>query len=371
MILGRYVARRFLRSFLLVLASFWGILFLVGLVEEVRKLDAEASFGRAVLLSLLNIPETLYTIMPLIMLLAAVVLFLNLARSSELVVMRASGRSALGILVSPVLTALVLGGLLISVGNPLVSATSNRYDELRSDVGMQTTVSVGRNGVWMRQSATYKDSSGKIRTGQAVISAARANGDATTLYDVSFLILDSDSNAVRRVVADRAILETAQWRLFNAKDWPLGSSTNPERDATTSSQLTIATSLTASSIRDSFGAPSAIPLWKLPAFIKTLDAAGFSALRHRVWFEMELAQPLMMVAMVLLAASFTMRPTRFGGIGQRVLLALVSGLAVFFLRNVAQVLGDSGQIPVLLAAWAPPVIALMFSIALLLHLEDG
>ncbi|WP_339112679.1 LPS export ABC transporter permease LptG [Thioclava sp. GXIMD2076] len=371
MILAWYTARKFLRSFALVLGSFWGILFLIGLVEEVRKLDEDATFTRAVVLSLLNIPETLYTIMPLVMLLGAVVLFLNLARSSELVVIRASGRSALGILISPLLTALVLGGLLISVGNPMVSATQNRYDELSQTDGTRDVVSVGRNGVWMRQSAVYKDSAGVQRSGQAVISAARANGDATSLYDVSFLVLDGDNLAVRRIVADRAVLEKGHWRLFNAKDWPLGRSTNPERDASTSSQLTVATSLTASSIRDSFGAPSSIPLWQLPAFIDTLDAAGFSALKHRVWFQMELAQPLMMMAMVLLAAGFTMRPTRFGGIGKRVLLALIAGLGVFFLRNVAQVLGDSGQIPILLAAWAPPGIAVMFSIALLLHLEDG
>jgi lipopolysaccharide export system permease protein len=62
---------------------------------------------------------------------------------------------------------------------------------------------------------------------------------------------------------------------------------------------------------------------------------------------------------------------RFGGTGSMVLLALGAGLGVFFLRNVAQVLGDNGQIPVALAAWAPPAIALMLSLALLLHLEDG
>ena len=42
-----------------------------------------------------------------------------------------------------------------------------------------------------------------------------------------------------------------------------------------------------------------------------------------------------------------------------------------FLRNFAQALGDSGQIPVLLAAWSPPLAAVMLSLGLLLHLEDG
>ncbi len=86
---------------------------------------------------------------------------------------------------------------------------------------------------------------------------------------------------------------------------------------------------------------------------------------------MELAMPFVLAAMVLIAAGFTMRHVRFGGTGRMVMLALFSGLSVFFLRNVAQVLGENGQIPVSLAAWAPPMIAGLLAVALLLHLEDG
>jgi len=71
------------------------------------------------------------------------------------------------------------------------------------------------------------------------------------------------------------------------------------------------------------------------------------------------------------AAGFTMRHARGAKVGQMVLYAIVGGFALFFLRNFAQVLGDNGQIPVALAAWTPPVAAVMVSLGLLLHLEDG
>ena len=86
---------------------------------------------------------------------------------------------------------------------------------------------------------------------------------------------------------------------------------------------------------------------------------------------MELALPLMLAAMVLVGAGFTMRHTRFGKTGMMVLFALLAGFALFFLRNFAQVLGNNGQIPVLLAAWSPPVAATLLSLGFLLHLEDG
>jgi lipopolysaccharide export system permease protein len=47
------------------------------------------------------------------------------------------------------------------------------------------------------------------------------------------------------------------------------------------------------------------------------------------------------------------------------------GFGIYFVRNFAQILGENGQIPVSLAAWAPPVAAILMALGLLLHLEDG
>jgi lipopolysaccharide export system permease protein len=54
-----------------------------------------------------------------------------------------------------------------------------------------------------------------------------------------------------------------------------------------------------------------------------------------------------------------------------VLYAMLAGFAIFFLRNFAQALGETGQIPILVAAWSPPLAAALFALGLLLHLEDG
>ena len=86
---------------------------------------------------------------------------------------------------------------------------------------------------------------------------------------------------------------------------------------------------------------------------------------------MQLASPVLLAAMVLSAAAFTLRHTRFGKTGIMVMLALGLGFTLYFIRNFAQILGESGQIPVLLAAWGPPVAAILLPLGLLLHLEDG
>jgi lipopolysaccharide export system permease protein len=66
-----------------------------------------------------------------------------------------------------------------------------------------------------------------------------------------------------------------------------------------------------------------------------------------------------------------MRHQRGGKTGVMVLAAILICFARFFLRNFAQMLGENGQIPAVLAAWAPPIAAIAASLGFLLHLEDG
>ncbi|MDO9526378.1 MAG: LPS export ABC transporter permease LptG [Gemmobacter sp.] len=364
MTLGLYFARRFLVYVGLVVAVFAGILMLIDMVEEIRRnAGRDLGLAQAAQLAALNLPGGIYRILPLVIMLAAVALFLALSRSSELVVTRAVGRSALRAVVAPVIVALGIGLFAVAVINPLVAATARVHDKVSAELvrGTDSVLSISREGLWLRQGG---------EDGQTVIRAARANQEGTHLIEATFLTIDASGLPVTRIEAAEARLQPGHWVLTKAKQWRFDSE-NPELDAKLLESAQLATDLTANKIRESFGAPSSVAIWELPEFIRSLDQAGFSSQKHRVWLQMELALPLLLMAMVLLASGFTMRHVRFGRTGTMVLLAILAGFAIFFLRNIAQVLGESGQIPVFLAAWSPPMVALMLSVALLLHLEDG
>ncbi len=365
MTLHLYFARRFLLIFLAIMAIFFAIMVLADLAEQVRRYPSDVvSFSQAFELTLLNVPTLLYRILPLIMILATLTLFLNLARTSELVVTRAAGRSALKSLAAPIGVALLIGALALAFLNPMVAATSKQYETLqyRYANGTESVLSISAEGLWLRQGS---------RTSQTVIRASRANLDGTKLFDVTFIAFAPGKGPTTRIDAKTAELAPGAWQLTEAKKWDISGSKNPERDAVTAARMNITTDLTRAQIRDSFGTPSIIPIWELPAFIRTLEAAGFSARQHRMWFQMELALPFFLVAMVLIGATFTLRHTRFGNTGVMVLSALLTGFGLYFVRNFAQVLGENGQIPILLAAWTPPVAAIGLALGLLLHLEDG
>lgn len=364
MILNLYIARRFLWLFLRVFFGFFAMMVMIDMVDELRKFSNPGlGLGEALQLALMNVPATMYRILPLILVLSAIALFLGLARSSELVVVRAAGRSGLSFLLGPVVTAFAIGVFAVAVLDPLVAATARRYDTLSTGHARGGSVlSVSESGLWLRQGNDQ---------GQTVIESARANLDGTVLYDATFLTFRPDGTPIQRIEAAEAALVPGAWKLSGAKLWPLTAS-NPERQAMALPDgHTLATDLTRDRIHDSFGTPSAISFWNLPAYIRGLEKAGFSARSHQVWFQMELALPLLLSAMVLIAAGFTMRHARMAKTGTLVLFAVLAGFGVFFLRNFGQILGENGQIPVAMAAWTPPLAAAMLALGFLLHLEDG
>lgn len=365
MTLSFYVARRFIRMFLIVTGVFFAILFMVETIEQIRRI-AGTRFGisEAMTLAILNVPGGVYRILPLITILATVGLFLTLARTSELVVIRAAGRSALRTLVAPVITALLIGAFAVAVLNPIVASTAKRADELsaRYRLGGSNVISIGREGVWLRQGG---------EKGPVVIHARRANQFGTVLRGATFLVLEGQSRPIARYEAETAKLEPNAWVLSSVKEWRLTEGMNAEKTAVLHDKLRLPSDLTADQIRDSFSTPSVISVWDMPGFIDSLRAAGFSARSHQVWLQIEMALPLLLATMVVVGAGLTMRHARSGKTGAMALMTVIFGFTIFFLRNFTQILGENGQVPVLVAAWTPPVAAILLGLALVLHLEDG
>jgi lipopolysaccharide export system permease protein len=360
-----YIARKFLWMF----AGLFTVLFilqtLIDLIEQIRRLGkTEATFSETLGMTLLNVPTGVYQLLPLMAILSSVALFIGLARSSELVVVRSVGRSGVRVLFAPVVVAILIGGVTVAMFNPVVAATSKRYHELlqRYRTGGEAVFSISAEGLWLRQGGPE---------GQTVIRATAANQDASELYGVTFVSYEPGGGPRNRIEAREATLRNGHWELSGAKVWTLSGDANPEAGATTHAHLEVPSTLTSERIRETFGQPNAISVWDMPRFIRQLDEAGFSARRQLVWLQVELARPLFLVAMVLIGAAFTMRHARQGGTGLAVLFSLLLGFGLYFVRNFAQILGENGQLPVLLAAWAPPAAAVLLGAGLLLHTEDG
>ena len=136
-------------------------------------------------------------------------------------------------------------------------------------------------------------------------------------------------------------------------------------------EMHLATTLTPRKIEESFASPDTMSFWDLPGFIGLLEQSGFPAQRHRLHFNVLLARPFLLCAMVLVAATFSLRMQRRGGATLMIVGGVVSGFVLYFVSDIVFALGLSAKLPVALAAWTPTGVSLIFGASMLLHLEDG
>ena len=366
MTIGRYILRHFILAVLQVQVVL-GLV--IGLIVFVENLRMSSQFGHppaeALKLTALQLPEFLSEVFPLVLLLGALVMILRLNRSSELVIFRASGVSAIKVLFVPVLAALGVGVVAFSVFNPIVAATRIEADAQRDYIRnkSQNVFSVFDGGVWLRQGTG---------DGQSVIQARRVSPDAVVLFDVRIHDFDATGRMITRREAASAWLNDMYWTLHNVRSWPINADAlTPLGEAVSDAELRMPTDLTPEQILDSFAAPENISFWQLPQFIRQLETAGFSARRHQMFFQTELSRPLFFAAMVLIGAGFSLRHMRFGNAGIMMLFAVLSGFTLYFFKDISESLGSAGTIPIILAAWSPAAIGIMFATGFLLHVEDG
>lgn len=366
MTLPAYIATRFLSALLRVLAIVFLLVFVVEFVETMRSLaDKTDKLGDVAKLSLLAMPAKIDQMLPLIMLLSSLTLFVGLSRSSELVVTRAAGVSAIKMVTVPVIVSLLIGIVTVAAFNPIVAAASRSYDIVRDEIVQtnRSVLSVSQSGLWLRQVVDDR---------QTVVFARRSSPGGQVLFDTEFHVFDEAGALQERILADSARLQDQAWDLRGLRRWQVrGSETDQPNAIVQLDEAQLPTNLTSDQILDSFAPPQTISVWQLPKTIQQLEQSGFTAVRHKIFLQTSFALPLMFVAMVLIGAGFTMRHVRFGKTGIMVLLSVLGGFTLFSFASVANSLGAAGNIPIAIAAWAPPIASILLTVGLLLHLEDG
>lgn len=366
-----YMARQFALAILSTLAVILIIVGMMELLELIRRAgDGNRSHGFFIILEMaaLKLPMTAGKIYPFVFLIGGMVALSRLTRSSELVAARAAGVSVWQFMLPGIAIAIALGVFFVSFVNPIGAAMVTRYDkmEARYYSNRPSTLSISQSGLWLRQ---VQDGTQAQFLGQPVheyiLNAQRMDTDTRAMQSLIVFFFDAKGNFIGRIDAPSATLGNEVLTIDHASLSLPGMVPEP------SETYLLPTELTLEHIQDSFLAPEMLSFWELPGFIGTLESAGFSGLRHRLYWHSLLAQPLLLAGMVLLSAVFSLRQARRGRTGVFFVTGVVFGFLFYFASNIIYALGASGGLPVALAAWAPSLAVIALATSLLLHLEDG
>jgi lipopolysaccharide export system permease protein len=255
-----------------------------------------------------------------------------------------------------VIVAFLLGVGSIGLYNPISATLKQRSDQLEFQLfGLAGSTRLDHS-LWLREHGV---------DGLAIIHAMNASKGLTELDNVSVDVYAPDGSFLERIEAARGILQPGAWLLTAARV------TAPGEATAAYDNYLLATYMTAEELAKTSAPPQGVPFWFLPALTEQTLAAGLDARGYMLQFQRLLARPLLLVGMVLIAASFSLRFFRFGGVARTLAGGVAAGFVLYIVTEIFSDLGGAGTISPSLAAWSPALVGSMLGTLSLLHSEDG
>ena len=361
--LGRYCNVNFLKSFMITLIC-------IGLIVaffDFSEIQRRAASHPDILLNLklklvgLKLFYILEQILPFIVLISSLFIFWKMNRNNEVVVTRAAGVSSLKLVLPVVMGALCIGFLDLAVINPISSIMMKKHEKLEDKYFKNKeagTLNVSANGLWLRENHDGRE--WIYRMGS--VDLANKSFQDVTIYSFS----ESNNEFLDRFDAKSAQLNSQGQLVLNG-----GWLTQKGRASEHFDSQIMKTTLSQDSVENIGLHRAELSFWQLPKYIHLLVSSGLSSLKYDMYWHSMLARAFWLGAMILLAAAFSFRPIRSGGAVLLVVVGMLSGFLLYFLRDFTYALGSSGVVPPMLAAWLPCVLTVVVGLTLLLHLEDG
>lgn len=362
-ILGSYLIKQTILTFLFVLAVICAIIMMFDMIEILRKTSGRHDVSLTFLLQyvLAKLPETIDKVVPFVVMVSSMIAFWRLSKNNEFVIIRAAGVSIWGVLSPVVLAVFGIGLFWVAAVNPL----SAKMFELKETLSYRLSTDnpnaflFSYKGLWIRE--------GKPDNTVAIINAGSLNlqNKVLWLHDVSIIEIDERTQVKRRIEAFVATLGENKLELRDVRIYKSGEK------AEILNSMDYPTEMNLQRIKDNFVDPEAISFWNLPDTIKFYETSGFSVRRYVMRYQSLIALPFFLAAMVLVAGIFSLRASqRQGGVLIMIISGIATGFTVYFTSQVVSAFGINAYIPVWFAVWVPAIIVASVSISVYLHKEE-
>ena len=358
----RLIYGEVLASIALVALGFLALFFFFDLVDELQYLGKTNGLPtakdiyqirHALLYVTLLVPNHLYELLPISVLIGTIFVMARLARSSEFTILRTSGLDpwrALNLLLSMgagfVVLSLLVGDYVAPASERIAQLLKARY---------QGAVTVGQTGAWLKEKQAYTNYVVNVKT---ISRRNEMQGIQIFEFDHKGLVVSVTQAAAATFSDDDSwLLKQASRSEFNVKvdgtattnqASPLKQTANVNRISLDSYRWP--TDISQEMVSVALLKPDRMSTIDLFNYIRHLDANGQSAQRYEIEFWKKVFYPLSCLVMVVLALPFAYLHFRSGGIAGYVFAGVMIGISFFLLNNVFGYVGN-------LQNWKPWVAA--------------
>ena len=340
-LLDRYLARQVLWYTLLVMGVLVTLAALFVFIDQQDDVGV-GSYGmlEALFVTALMVPQQAFQLLPVAALIGALVGLGNLARGSELIVVRAAGVSVLRVALAAACDGVVLVALGAVLGEVLAPPLEAYAQQVKAFGKYNNFSFAGRAGIW-------------VKDGNRIVSIQEQSAD--NVYGGLYVYTveagaDGRQHLVALARADRAEVAGHGWRLWNYADSALGADRVTARHLPT---LAVEGGISPEFLGIAVVDPVSLPIRGLWRYVQHLRANGLESRSWEVALWSRISRSLSTVLLCMLAVPFVFGPLRTAGAGSRTVIGIIVGVVYFLVNRTLENSGDVYGLNPLLVAWAP------------------
>ncbi len=347
-IIDRYIARAVIAGSLVVLMVFVSLEVIFSFVDESGDIDADYSALQALMHVALRAPQRAYEAFPIATLIGSLMTLGGLAARSELVVMRASGISVLGIGRAVGIAGVALALLAMLIGEYVAPPAERLAQEIRATARAGDVSALGRDGFWARDGRDF------VQVGSAP--------STRLLEDLRIYAFDEDKRLQQLMRAERAShVRGGTWLLQGVR---IDRFSDDRVDISRSDEHRWSSSLEPEVLDVVVVEPEALSMVNLWTYVRYLERNELESDPYRLAFWLKVVTPLATLSMLLLTIPLVFGSLRSVGAGQRIFIGVMIGIAFYLSNRLLNNLGVVYGFPPVISAFVPTLVFLAVAIYL-------
>lgn len=345
-ILDRYIGQAINNGVGTVLVIFIALYELFAFAGETGDIGrADYTIWAAIKFSLLLVPQHIYELFPLSMLLGTMLGLGWLANHNELVVIRTAGVSLLRIIISIMKTAIVLMALAMIIGEVIAPplhqyANEERVKALHGKISLNTGY-----GLWARDGDLY-------------IHVKRVENDGR-LIGITLYQFTKDNFIERQISAREAVFTGEHWLLQSVNET---IHKNNVFTVNHMKEMKWKTLLDLDTVKTVSIPPDLLSIRRLSTYIDYLKNNNLDFAKYELIFWSKLFGAFTMLAMVLLAVPFVFGSVRHVSMGKQILLGFLVGVTFYIVSRLIGEVSIVYGVPAIVSALLPTLLIIGLTI---------
>ncbi len=358
--MGMYFAAQFVKNVAMIYLLIFFLILAVDLTDQARNLSKLGDAGMAdfFLIALARAPAFSEKILPFATLFGSAITLMVLNKKFELVVARSAGISVWQFLLPAAFAAIALGLFSMMVYNPLALKSSEYGKSIEARVYGKSA----KNIVGQTDNFLIREGSA---SGDTIFRARVSQPERSVFTGVTLYKFNTAGFLTHRIDASEATHQSGEWILSDVQ------LTIPGEKPQQRQQMRVQTGLTTADLVKRARSYDQISFWDLRQEARNARLEGDSVLPFITQFQSLLARPMYFLAMVLIAATVSLKFVRFGQNSKVILIGILSGFVLYVASELITSFGRNGVISPFLAVWTPAFVAALIGLTVLLHQEDG